>query len=203
MASVSTQIIFGKKCIDVNWGSSRQAEAYKTALTKIQQLSNVESHVKTYTPQVLVMTGLPNMRPSLVDFAYLLCKNNSLMVCADILKVNIFYLLHCNCVLSLIMFIVLQEQQTHAERSKRINKSTRWLRAHKTKAFYSLLDNHSFNEGVTTLLQATGIGKMRPDILLIGYQSEWKTCGKKEIDDYCAAVKSVLNITCYEKLEIS
>ena len=73
---------------DVNWGSSRQAQVYKTALTTIQQLNNVEDHIKTYTPQILVMTGLPNMRPSLVDFAYLLCKNNSLMVCGDILKVR-------------------------------------------------------------------------------------------------------------------
>jgi hypothetical protein len=73
---------------DVNWGSSGQAQVYKTALITVQQLSNIEEHVKTYTPQILVMTGLPNMRPSLVDFAYLLCKNNSLMVCGDILKVS-------------------------------------------------------------------------------------------------------------------
>lgn len=76
--------------LDVNWGSSGQAQVYKTALITVQQLSNIEDHVKTYTPQILVMTGLPNMRPSLVDFAYLLCKNNSLMVCGDILKV-IYY----------------------------------------------------------------------------------------------------------------
>lgn len=77
---------------DVNWGSSGQAQVYKTALITVQQLSNIEEHVKTYTPQILVMTGLPNMRPSLVDFAYLLCKNNSLMVCGDILKV--FFIVH-------------------------------------------------------------------------------------------------------------
>lgn len=72
----------------MNWGSSGQAQAYKTALITAQRLNRTEEHVKTYTPQVLVMTGLPNMRPSLVDFAYLLCKNNSLMVCGDILKVS-------------------------------------------------------------------------------------------------------------------
>ena len=71
---------------EVNWGSSGQAQAYKTALITIQQLNKTEDHVKTYAPQILVMTGKPNMRPSLVDFAYLLCKNNSLMVCGDIVR---------------------------------------------------------------------------------------------------------------------
>lgn len=74
--------------IDVNWGSSGQAQVYKMALTNVQQLNKMEDHIKTYTPQVLVMTGLPNMRPSLVDFSYLICKNNSLMICGDILKVQ-------------------------------------------------------------------------------------------------------------------
>ncbi|XP_046634308.1 bumetanide-sensitive sodium-(potassium)-chloride cotransporter-like [Daphnia pulicaria] len=157
---------------DVNWGSSGQAQVYKTALITVQQLSNIEEHVKTYTPQILVMTGLPNMRPSLVDFAYLLCKNNSLMVCGDIVK----------------------ERQSHKQRSQRINKSSHWLRAHKTKSFYSLMDNISFPNGVGALLQATGVGKMKPNILLLGYQSEWRTHRNNEIDDYCAAINTALEM---------
>lgn len=157
---------------DVNWGSSGQAQVYKTALITVQQLSNIEEHVKTYTPQILVMTGLPNMRPSLVDFAYLLCKNNSLMVCGDILK----------------------ERQNHKQRSQRIKKSSCWLRTHKTKAFYSLMDNLSFPNGVGALLQATGVGKMKPNILLLGFQSEWRTNKNTEIDDYCAAINTALEM---------
>ena len=74
---------------EVNWGSSAQAQAYKTALITVQQLNTTEDHVKTYTPQILVMTGSPNMRPTLVDFAYLLCKSNSLMICGHVIKVKI------------------------------------------------------------------------------------------------------------------
>ena len=75
--------------LDVNWGSSTQAQAYKTALITVQTLNTTEIHVKTYTPQILVMTGSPNMRPSLTDFAYLLCKNNSLMICGDVSPVSL------------------------------------------------------------------------------------------------------------------
>lgn len=73
--------------LEVNWGSSTQAQTYRAALTSIQQLVHIEEHVKNYRPQILVLTGLPNTRPALVDFAYLICKNNSLMICGNILKV--------------------------------------------------------------------------------------------------------------------
>lgn len=158
---------------DVNWGSSTQVQVYKTALTNAQQFCNIDDHTKTYTPQILVMTGLPNMRPSLVDFAYLLCKNNSLMVCGDVLK----------------------ERQSHNDRSYRIRKSLQWLRAHKTKAFYSLVDNLSFANGVGALLQATGIGKMKPNILLLGYQSAWRTSNNEEIESYFVAINMALEMS--------
>jgi solute carrier family 12 sodium/potassium/chloride transporter 2 len=64
-----------------------------------------------------------------------------------------------------------------------------WLQAHKTKAFYSLLDNISFPNGIGALLQATGVGKMKPNILLLGYQSEWSNSKNSEIDEYFAAIK--------------
>ncbi|KAI9550869.1 hypothetical protein GHT06_000210 [Daphnia sinensis] len=157
---------------DVNWGSSTQVQIYKAALSNVQQYSNTDEHIKTYTPQILVMTGLPNMRPSLVDFAKLFCKNNSLMVCGDIV----------------------QERLSHSQRSERTKKSLRWLRAHKTKAFYSVVDNFSFPVGVKALLQATGVGKLKPNILMVGYQSEWRTSKNSEIDDYCAAINMALEM---------
>lgn len=38
--------------LDVNWGSTTQAQTYKHALLSVQQLNNVEEHVKNYRPQV-------------------------------------------------------------------------------------------------------------------------------------------------------
>lgn len=77
---------------DVNWGSSTQAQTYKNALTSVQQLIRVEEHVKNYRPQIIALTGLPSARPSLIDFAYLITKNISLLVCGHIVPVSIFAL---------------------------------------------------------------------------------------------------------------
>jgi len=73
---------------DVNWGSSTQAQSYNNALKSVQDLNQVEEHVKNYRPQILIFSGIPSSRPSLIDFGYLLVKNVSLMLCAQVVKVG-------------------------------------------------------------------------------------------------------------------
>lgn len=72
---------------DVNWGTSTQAQTYKQALMAVHNLIRVEDHVKNFRPQLLVLTGMTSARPSLIDFAHLITKNLSLLVCANIIKV--------------------------------------------------------------------------------------------------------------------
>jgi len=74
--------------LDVNWGSSTQAQTYKTALASVQKLDNVNEHVKNYRPQILVLTGKPQDRPPLVDLTKLITKNNALMMCGHVVQVN-------------------------------------------------------------------------------------------------------------------
>jgi hypothetical protein len=73
---------------EANWGSSTQAQSYSSALKAMLELNRVEEHVKNFRPQVLVLTGMPGSRPPLVDFANLITKGLSLLVCAHILKVS-------------------------------------------------------------------------------------------------------------------
>lgn len=60
---------------------------YKSALMSVQQLNRVDDHVKNYCPQILVLSGTPNSRPTLIDFAYLITKNVSLLLCGNIVQV--------------------------------------------------------------------------------------------------------------------
>lgn len=63
-------------------------------------------------------------------------------------------------------------------------KAHSWLRAHKIKAFYSHVDESSFEEGSKALIQASGIGKLRPNILLMGFKSDWLTCEAEDLAMY-------------------
>lgn len=74
--------------LEVNWGSTTQAQTYKTALQAVYQLNFVEEHVKNYRPQILVLTGMPTARPALIDFANLLTKALSMLVCGHINNVS-------------------------------------------------------------------------------------------------------------------
>lgn len=78
---------------DVNWGSTTQAQTYKSALTSAYRLQQIDDHVKNYRPQILVLAGTLQSRPPLVDLANLITKHNSLMIVGDVVQVNIFYVI--------------------------------------------------------------------------------------------------------------
>ena len=58
----------------------------------MQHLVYVEEHVKNYRPQILVLTGPPNHRPALLDFANLICKGKSMLICGDVIKVKVIFM---------------------------------------------------------------------------------------------------------------
>ncbi|XP_076393216.1 sodium chloride cotransporter 69 [Megachile rotundata] len=157
---------------DVNWGSTTQAQTYNNALTAVQQLDRVEEHVKNYRPQLLVLTGMPSTRSALVDFAHHITKNNSLFICGHVIETPVSY----------------------KTRNSMIEKCTSWFRANKIKAFYSVVDGANFQDGTTTLLQAAGLGKMRPNILLMGYKQDWATCPRDKLNMYFNVMHKALDM---------
>jgi solute carrier family 12 sodium/potassium/chloride transporter 2 len=58
------------------------------------------------------------------------------------------------------------------------------LHANKIKAFYTLVDGIKFEMAARALLQASGIGKMKPDILMMGYKSNWRNCNTEDLAEY-------------------
>ena len=91
---------------DANWGSSADAQTFVTAMQKTQELTNNPEHIKNYRPKVLLMllipflalsylifsfskvlvlTGNPAHRPSLVDFANIITKKLSLLICGHVM----------------------------------------------------------------------------------------------------------------------
>ncbi|KAG8234182.1 hypothetical protein J437_LFUL007342 [Ladona fulva] len=147
---------------DVNWGSSTQAQTYKNALTSTLRLTNIGDHVKNYRPQVLLLSGHPSDRPPLVDLFHLVTKNLSLLICAEVSEVRF----------------------SHRSRAARKRGACDWLKERKIKSFYSVVDGMGFEEGALALIQASGVGKLKPNILGMGYKSTWQTCPRSELIGY-------------------
>ena len=70
---------------DANWGSSAQGQTFVSAVKSVHQVTETPDHVKNYRPKILCLTGNPAHRPALVDFANLITKKVSLLICADVL----------------------------------------------------------------------------------------------------------------------
>lgn len=83
------------------------------------------------------------------------------------------------------MSVSFQTPYSHKARIAMNERGNRWLHEHqKIKAFYSVVDGMDFEDGAKALIQASGVGKMRPNILLMGYKSDWKNCNSENLKQY-------------------
>ncbi|OPJ78124.1 solute carrier family 12 member 3 isoform B [Patagioenas fasciata monilis] len=149
---------------DINWGSSIQASSYNMALNYSVGLSEVDDHIKNYRPQCLVLTGPPNFRPALVDFVGTFTKNLSLMVCGNVL--------------------IGPRKLKMPESRLTADGHTKWLMKRKIKAFYTDVVAEDLRSGVQMLIQAAGLGRMRPNTLVLGYKRNWRTASPQSLEDY-------------------
>ncbi|NXF52443.1 S12A3 protein, partial [Oceanites oceanicus] len=153
---------------DVNWGSSMQASSYNMALNYSVGLSEVDEHIKNYRQgqrgACLVLTGPPNFRPALVDFVGTFTKNLSLMLCGNVL--------------------IGPRKQKVPESRLTADGHTKWLMKRKIKAFYTDVVAEDLRSGIQMLIQAAGLGKMRPNILVLGYKRNWQTASPQSLEDY-------------------
>uniref|UniRef100_A0A674BLF1 Solute carrier family 12 member 2 n=1 Tax=Salmo trutta TaxID=8032 RepID=A0A674BLF1_SALTR len=146
---------------DVNWGSSTQALIYNHALTHCLLLTGVEDHVKNFRPQCLVMTGYPNARPALLHLVNAFTKNVGLMVCGHVRTVS--------------------RRPNFKEMSLDHARYQRWLLKNRIKAFYTPVFAEDLRHGAQYLLQATGLGRLKPNTLVMGFKNNWSDGEMKDI----------------------
>ncbi|XP_068207852.1 bumetanide-sensitive sodium-(potassium)-chloride cotransporter-like [Palaemon carinicauda] len=147
---------------EVNWGSSTQAQSYSLALASVTSLGNVEEHIKTYRPQILVLSGMPSSRTPLVQFAHSITKNMSLLITGQCFP----------------------EAQSFRVKEQLQHEATTWLAKHKIRAFYVSADGPSMDMAARAIMTIAGIGKLRPNTVLMGFKSNWDTSSPEELENY-------------------
>ncbi|XP_054865418.1 solute carrier family 12 member 3 [Amphiprion ocellaris] len=158
---------------DVNWGSSVQAGSYSFALNQCVGLNSVEDHVKNYRPQCLVLTGPPSRRPALVDLVSCLTKSLSLMMCGNVVTAS-------SC---------LSELQ-EANSSRHVS----WLNQRKVRAFYRGVVAADLRSGVNVLLQGSGLGRMKPNVVLMGFKSDWSRSSPEAAHSYIGILHDAFDL---------
>jgi len=135
---------------EANWGSSAQAQVFVNALKGVQSLTDTADHVKNYRPKLIVLTGNPATRPPLVDFANLITKKLSLLICGHVIS---------------------EPGSVHLSTLKESTQA--WLTDRKIKGFYTVTESNSFEEGAKSCLNLAGLGKLSPNMMLVGFKADW------------------------------
>uniref|UniRef100_A0A6I8P344 Solute carrier family 12 member 1 n=1 Tax=Ornithorhynchus anatinus TaxID=9258 RepID=A0A6I8P344_ORNAN len=155
---------------DVNWGSSTQALFYVSAVNSALELTTVEDHVKNFRPQCIVLTGEPMTRPALLDITHAFTKNSGLCICCQV--------------------FVGPRKLCVQEMNSGMGRKQAWLTSNKRKAFYAAVAADSFRDGVRSLLQASGLGRMKPNTLVLGFKRNWRKAALAEIENYVGIIHS-------------
>ncbi|NXA83626.1 S12A1 protein, partial [Thryothorus ludovicianus] len=153
---------------EVNWGSSTQALYFVNALDSALALTTVEDHVKNFRPQCLALTGAPMVRPALLDITHTFTKNNGLCICCEVYTGP--------------------RKLCVKEMNSGMEKKQAWLTKNKRKAFYAAVAADSFRDGVKSLLQASGLGRMKPNTLVIGFKKDWRSAPAIQVENYVGII---------------
>ena len=120
-------------------------------------------------PQVLVLTGIPAHRPPLIDFANLITKKLSLLICGHVVMVGN---LEHEMLEKLSTFFYIQPPGSiHLPTQKESTQA--WMNERKIKGFYTVTENTNFEQGAKSCLTLAGLGKLAPNMLLVGFKTDW------------------------------
>ncbi|PIK54449.1 Na-K-2Cl cotransporter 1 [Apostichopus japonicus] len=160
-----TKPVFSLYCRN-QLGLSNQAFIYKRALDSTLQLNRVPDHIKTFRPQILVLTGEPDTRPALLRFVNNITKNNSLLLCGN---------------------VSFGDQEKNLQRLLD-DHSVNWLAQQKIKGFPAHVTATSLRTGVQSLLQLGGLGKIKPNLVVLGFKNDWATAEAQQVEDYVGII---------------
>jgi hypothetical protein len=120
---------------------------------------------------LIVLCGAPGDRPCLIDFANLITQNLSFLECVNIVDASTAW----------------KEVETLKA------KGTQWLQSNRIKAFYTVSRHTSFAVGAKSSLEMSGLGKLRPNLMLMGFKNNWKDY-HTETRDFYIVIQSAFEI---------
>uniref|UniRef100_A0AAY4D1J9 Solute carrier family 12 member 2 n=1 Tax=Denticeps clupeoides TaxID=299321 RepID=A0AAY4D1J9_9TELE len=159
---------------DVNWGSSMQALMYNQALSHCLHLTGVEDHIKNFRPQCLVMTGYPNARPALLNLVHSFTKDVGLMVCGHVRTGS--------------------RRPNYKDMLNDQLRYQRWLLKKKIKAFYNPVYADDLRQGAQYLLQATGLGRLKTNTLVLGFKNAWRDGHMRDVETYINTIHDAFDL---------
>ena len=174
---------------ETHWGPAGEARTYVGALRGMEKLQGIrKDHVKTYRPQFLIMCGSPAAaRMSLVKFATMMKHGHGVNVYGSVL-------------------VDKDDNNESDARDKQRQKMRKvddartemysffyenpkvWGKDANNRAFCDVVGAKTLHEGFISLLQLGGLGRLKPNIVLLGYKEGWKDASTESVAEYEALI---------------
>ncbi|MFP4347271.1 MAG: hypothetical protein ACLFQY_03230 [Desulfococcaceae bacterium] len=149
---VSYAIYFSlkKRFLHQYWGDARSGILFSAAQFILAKLEEQPPHAKNWKPNMMVFTGNPRTRPALSRLSRWLSKGNGI-----------------------ITFFQVVVGDPEDKKALKIAESARhtldtFIRENRVTAFPEVQVVRDFEEGVSVISQAHGIGRLKPNIALFG-----------------------------------
>ena len=95
---------------------------------------------------------------------------------------------------AVILLVDLQGNLLHNRQALLSNRQNRWLSQRSLRAFYHNVAANSIQEGVSAMLQLTGVGKLRPNTLVMGYKCDWNMIADDKLEEYFEILHNALDL---------
>ncbi|NIA15588.1 MAG: amino acid permease [Nitrospiraceae bacterium] len=133
----------------VAFGDAWRGLVYKTARNSLVRLSTMEEDPKNWRPTTLVFSGNPELRETLVTYAVWIGGGRGVVFLASVL--------------------VGRFEDYAPRRGAAIQQLEEFCRKRDVHAFPVVLISEELEQGVAAVLQATSVGPIRPNLVMLGW----------------------------------
>ena len=169
--------------IIARWGDIDSGVAFERARKALLKLEHEYYHPKNWRPAILAFAGSPRSRLRLVEYAHWLAAGHGIVTLAQLTPE--------------------EGDNRIARRGKAEKQLRKFIHEEDLAAFPVVVIENDLSIGMESLLQAHGIGGMRPNTVLMGLLNN-----KDRLDEYYASLRiadkyerSILLLDCHKNLE--
>uniref|UniRef100_H9GR72 Solute carrier family 12 member 3 n=1 Tax=Anolis carolinensis TaxID=28377 RepID=H9GR72_ANOCA len=71
----------------------------------------------------------------------------------------------------------------------------RWLNARKIRSFYNFITTGNLRAGATSLMQVSGLGRLKPNTVVLGYKHNWQTDSPQNMENYVGIIHDCFDLS--------
>lgn len=145
-------VLLRRRSLKVRFGDARWGFFYSRLKANLHQLAMMPIHPKNWRPAILVFTGNPKTRFTLVQYALWLGEERGIVTLVRILPGNIQELM--------------EKRQTASTQLKK------FLNDHGCNGFSTVMVSPDLDQGIYAVLQAHPPGPLKPNTVIFGWSSD-------------------------------